>query len=442
MSKTLKISRSIPVFMGVISSLACSSGEVDLGGGLITADLRSSGRCTDSSRLEGQIIVSDQAGLSALAGCEEIVGDLFVEVFEGADLSPLASLRSVSNSFHIGEAPVQPEDPNEWEAFWERIAGIRAAGYLPSLHGLEALESVGTLYLTGSSAPSLTELESLVDVEAVVIRDMPALVNLAGLEAAPLSSLWISNCQTLSSLDGLNLGLVPETLIFEFLPALTNADALAATDIAFIGSSLMFYVTGLRALPSFVDLAFVPSLSIEGNPALTDISGIASIQGVEGLSISGNPSLRTLPPLTQLGSVEVLRVINNDALEELDLDFPALLPPTDSITDRNIELSTTLIDISMNDALRRITSPAGFGAVQYFSIYQNASLSELELDQLRRVDVMIIAENPALVTVSMPALATVDSLEVVDNPALSPAVFDRVLTFERRISGNAETPAP
>jgi hypothetical protein len=296
--------------------------------------------------------------------------------------------------------------------------------------------------LTGSSAPTLAELESLVDAGAVVIRDMHALTNLAGLDAAPLSSIWISNCQNLASLDGLQLGLVPETLIFEFLPALTNADALAATDFAFIGSSLMFYATGLEALPNFVDLAFVPSLSIDANPALTDISGIASIQGVEGLSISGNPSLRTLPPLAQLGSVEVLRVINNDALEELALDFPALLPATESITDRNIELSTTLIDISMNDALLRISSPAGFGAVQYFSVYQNASLRELELDQLRRVDLMIIAENPALETVSIPALATVDSLEVVDNPALSPAVFDSVLTFERTVSGNAETPAP
>jgi hypothetical protein len=425
--------------MSLTLSLACSSREIDLGGGRITSDLRSSSRCAESATLDGDIRVTNQNELAELAGCEEITGELRIETFEGADLAPLASLRRVGVALELGADPqIYPEDPDEQVAFWEGIAALQAAGYLPSLADLASLESVPTLYLTGSSVRDLTELSSLVDVDAVIVRNTPSLENLAGLEAVTLSDVWITNAPALVTLDGLTLGLTPATVIFETVPALKNADALAGV---FSADSLYFYGTGLAALPVFRNLQFVNDLRIEQNPELVDISSIYALGGADSLVIAGNASLRAIPSFPSLSTLDVLRVVSNDALEELTLDFPALTPPQNSLTDRNIELSATLIEISLNDALRRIAPPQSFTAVQFFSIFQNPSLTEVNLDQLRRADLLIVDQNTSLTSFTAPSLATVDSLEVLDNPALSPAVFDSIQTFDRQISGNAEPAA-
>ena len=51
---------------------ACSSGDVDLGDGLITRDLTRPSRCAESVRIEGDIFVENQGQLEELTGCEEL----------------------------------------------------------------------------------------------------------------------------------------------------------------------------------------------------------------------------------------------------------------------------------------------------------------------------------------------------------------------------------
>lgn len=432
MTKTVSIKPCLLLASSL--ALGCSSREIDLGGGRLQSDLRTRSRCAESPRLEGDVRVRTQADLEALAGCEEIGGELRIETFEGADLAPLASLRVVGSALELGADPLEfPEDPDEAAAFWEGIAAIRAAGYLPSLAGLAALQSAQVLYLTGSSVANLTELESLVELEATVIRDMQNLENLEGLENVLLSYIWVSVAPALTSLDGLTLDSQVDTLIFERLPALKNIDALASVQSA--TSSLMLYDTGIEALPE-LGLEYVAGLNIEANPGLTNIDSLAGLLAVDTLVISNNASLRGLPAFDDLSTLDTLRIVDNDALTELDLSFPALELRSNSIADRNIEIGATLVEINQNANLVRIAS-LGFTSIEYFSIYQNSRLREVNLADLRRADLLIIEQNPELVSLSAPSLANVDSLQVVDNSALDAAVFDGVESFERTVSGNA-----
>jgi hypothetical protein len=135
-------------------------------------------------------------------------------------------------------------------------------------------------------------------------------------------------------------------------------------------------------------------------------------------------------------------VTYNDALEEVALNFPALVPQTRTIGMHEVQYSTVYVQLSNNAALRHITSPASFTALQFFSAFENSSLLDIDLGPLERADFLLIDDNPALTSVVAPSLATVNTLEVVNNPLLSTAVFDDVETFSRQISGNAEPSAP
>src|SRR5688572_11199224 len=145
--------------------LACSSGEVDLGNGLISQDFSRSSRCADSPVIDGDVSIASQRELESLTGCEVIQGSLRVELFADADLSPLSSLRVVEDVLALGDSPrEQPETPEEEQA----LLALEDNGYLPSLQGLAALERVGTLLFRSLQITDLTALESLDSVHGLV----------------------------------------------------------------------------------------------------------------------------------------------------------------------------------------------------------------------------------------------------------------------------------
>ena len=62
----------------------CSNDTVNLGGGREPRVLQSGERCSGgASIVQGPVTVHDQGELEQLAGCEQIDGDLHIEVFEG-----------------------------------------------------------------------------------------------------------------------------------------------------------------------------------------------------------------------------------------------------------------------------------------------------------------------------------------------------------------------
>jgi hypothetical protein len=438
MQRYVEISGSAALFA---LSLACTRGEVNLGEGATSQNLEQTSLCAESTTLSETIYVANQAELDALAGCEEIT-ELHIVPFLGIDLTPLASLRRITGAFDIGAYPEPlPEDFEEQQTVLEPVRALIDAGWIDSLHGLESLETVSVLYMNGTTVSDLTELQSLQAIEdGIVVRQAKNLVNLAGLEATePPSLVWIADSSSFESLVGLEYGAQMGSLYLERVPALVNIDALGSVTSA---DTILLISTGLTTLPPLDQLIYVANFNIEGNEFLTDLNGLDALQAVNSLTINANPSLRSIPAFPELSSLDTLVVTYNDALEEAALNFPALVPQTRTIGMHEVQYSTVYVQLSNNAALRHISSPASFSALQFFSAFENPSLLDIDLGPLERADFLMIADNPALTSVVAPSLATVNTLEVVNNPLLSTAVFDDVETFSRQISGNAEPGAP
>jgi hypothetical protein len=416
-------------------ALACSDGDVDLGGGLVGQTLERAARCTESTVIDGDVSVTNQDELAALAGCEAIGGNLRIQFFEGADLSPLASLRSVGNRLELGAMPpLTLGDQAGQEAFY----AMQQVGHLESLQGLAALESVGALTLDAVLVEDFTELASLRSIGGTLVAHrMHNLRDLTGLEGVVVSDIWISDSRALESLAGLSVSELPDAIIFEWVPALTNVDAL--TLVREIGGPFILTGTGLSTLPEMGLSA--TRIDLSQNNELVDMSGLRFSTVVQ-VDVYNNPKLRSFATLDELFSIDALSVIGNDSLETLTLDFRNFLPDHPSTfaratAGRDLQLSASQFEIAYNASLREIRSPAMLSAVQYFSIYENASLTDVDLGALERADLLLIEDNPALGSVTVPSLRSVDELQVTNNPQLSVAAFDNVLTFTRQISGNA-----
>jgi hypothetical protein len=416
-------------------ALACADGDVDLGGGLVGQNLERAPRCTESTVIDDHVSVTNQSELAALAGCEEIGGNLRIQFFEGADLSPLASLRSVGNMLELGAMPpLTLEDQAGQDAFY----ALQEVGHIESLQGLAALESVGGLTLDAVLVEDFSELASLRSIGgSLTARRMHHLRNFAGLESVVVSDIWISESRALESLAGLSFSEEPDAIVIEWVPALTNVDPLNV--IREISGPFILTGTGLSSLPELGLSA--TEIGLNQNNELVDMSGLRFGTVVQ-VDVYNNPKLRSFATLDELFSIDALFVVGNDSLETLTLDFRSFLPDYQSSVarstlDRQLELSASQFEIAYNASLREIRSPAMLSAVQYFSIYENASLTDVDFGALERADLLLIEDNPVLGSVTAPSLRTVDELQIIDNPQFSVAAFDSVLTFTRQISGNA-----
>ena len=418
--------RNTYALCGLMSfALGCSSGEVDLGDGIVTQDFRQPSRCADSAVLEGDVTVTNQEELESLAGCEEITGNLRIQIFADADLSPLASLRVVRHVLALGDSP---ETRTQEEA--DAIQPLLDAGYLTSLHGLEALERVDALSLSSVLVTDFTELESLTVLRQLVGFHLVNLESLSGLERVELDDLSLSDLPVLDSLDGVLMIDTIDSILLTLAPNLTNIDAV--TGVAYVNSVLMLSDTGLETLPEW-PIQGVSQIVIQGNPDLVSIDGIAGISGLVDMTLAGNPSLRTFPDFTNLLSLNSLSLSYN-GFETLDLNFPAFSTTTIYNAERELVVSSPLVEIANNPQLTSIANSAGFEAVQNFVIQGNEQLTNVDLGTLATADRLIIDGNPALSSVSTPALATVDHLVLTNNPQLDVSAFDAVQVFSREVT--------
>jgi len=417
---------ALPIFM----SFACSNGDVSLGEGRSTQDLVQNSRCSESSVLAADVFVTNQAELEALAGCEEIQGRLTIDIFEGLDLAPLASLRRVSSYFEVGTLPLFDRDPAAQVA----LEAVQESGILPSLQGLESLERVGSLQLNSLLVTDFTELESLRQIdETFHLYDLRNVTSLVGLEAVRTSRLEIGYCPKLETLDGFTFEEVSGGLSLDTLPALTSIDAYAGVGV--VDGRLSIYGTGLESLPD-LSLSSVLQLVIKGNPGLVDVSGLRTLSFANELRIVGNPLLKAFPAMPDLHYFGSLDVIGN-GIETLALNFPALETLKQTIGNRTVDLPAERVVIASNPGLLHVGAPFGYQRVRNFLVYDNASLQDIDFGSLERADLLVIEENAVLDSVSLPSLAGVGTLEVTNNPKLVADVFDGLRTLERSIAGNA-----
>jgi hypothetical protein len=454
MSENTLIQRSFAAFPLLTLLGACASDVVDLGGGNVAQNLERGIRCNESSVIGESVRIESQEELDALLGCEEIRGDLVIDIFPGTDLSPLASLRAVGGTFILGANTRRSgfADP-ELEAAaldFDRVQQIVEAGWLGSLQGVESLERVGSLIINGIAAPNLQAFERLQNVGShqqrseagrVRLSDAQNLIDLSGLESATgLGSLEIEGNPALRSLKGLQVGTELETVFLRDDPSLSDLGALAPVEV--VSEVLYLYNIGAQDLDALVNLRFLGGgIALVENARLTDVSRLGALEGAQSLVFERNPKLESLPEFSSLESIDTFKALGNPELQAIALSFPALVR-SNLVQDELVPISANVIEIGGNEGLRSVALPSGFEAAQVFAIYGNSSLESLDFGSLQRLDRLSIDGHPSLADVSLGALRTVDRLSVSNNPQLSAATFSGVRTFASELVGNANAAAP
>jgi hypothetical protein len=414
-------------------ALACGSERLSLGTG--EAPLEPGELACGGGVVQGSVEVNNQLELEALAGCEEIVGNLWIHAFAGVDLRPLASLRIVRGDLAVGiESGVD---------------------YVESLEGLEALEQVSRLKIYHLGASDLSPLSNLKRVEldplspwdeggSIDIQNCPNLVDLTGLGGLEQwDQLLMQTVDSLVSLDGLGLPSLgrPSIRVMD-LPALRDVSALAGLEGA---TMLQFWHTGLEHIAP-LGLRAVSLLDLMNNDALVDIEGLADLEILRGLMLRDNDAIGRLPEWLALRLLKDVQIVDNAALQSVpefatenfdaqvtlgngfgSTNNPDVLRPDDFM----------MFEVGGNPKLTSLTLPTGLVRGRYIGVYDNPSLTSLNLSSINQLDQLSIRNNAVLATVGLGGLEAVDELAVEGNPMLPSETFADVASFTRVIAGNA-----
>jgi hypothetical protein len=428
----------------------CTTDVVSLGEERLAQELEKASRCATGTVIEESVTVSNQMELDVLAGCEEIRGDLNIQFFDATDLSALASLRVVEGTFNLGVGSPRPQTSEEVQAEADRTAGIIAAGWLESLHGVEALERVGALRIRGVSAPDLTAFRSLVRLAgtsgsqpgALEVGLSPRFADLSGLEAVTgITQLAILDNPAIESLDGITIGTQLDSVTFRGNPRLSDVDALSKLNR--VPGAVLINDTGLVDLNGFSQLIIAEQgLELRRNSELIDSSGLDFLAIADSISISDNPKLRRLPSFPQLVRNSSFRVENNAELESLEFDSPNLGPNNLIFQGKQVPRGADIILVANNPKLQSISSPHGFTVAGVLAVIGNQNLASLDFGTLERLELLSIENNPRLSQIGVGALAGVFTLEVIDNPSLATSTIAGVPSLVSTFSGNADQPAP
>jgi PKD repeat protein len=354
------------------------------------------------------IIVGSQTELNALATCREILGSLFINGIDIVTLEPLSNLTaigdtlSIANTFNlinttglenltsVQSINIDSNRRLEDISALANISGtvdsinIRANDSLTNLTGLGGITTVETtvsIVLNGG----LTTLAGLAVTEigdGLSIDRNPALTDLTGLDnLVSTGRLNIFSNDALSSLAALsNLTSVVEIIIVDndspLLRNLTGLDNVTTAnsllidvndglvDLTGLGGITTVpgevVISGNQNLSSLAGLAVTSvgsnrsgnTLTIRGNPALNDISALATLTDVFGsLIISGNDSLVSLAPLAMaLTRVSSSLTITNNALL-------ASLDGLQNITEFGNSVSITVSDNPLLDCSQPTPTP-------------------------------------------------------------------------------------
>lgn len=391
------------VLLGVLSSLACGEGTSAAGlapGSTAGASTGLGGAGSDKfpateqsamspsgdevlcePQAPGVTRIAQQDGLEALRGCTRLGGRLELQPFEGMSLSPLASLVNIEGGLIIDSSVGSDGQP-------------RAGSDSPlNLHGLENLQSVDSLQLSGLSIADLHALNGLDSVK----------------------SLRVTQCKGLTSLESLSGLVVQEDLYLASNPDLLD-------------------LKGISVEPQMT------TVSVLDNPVLSELSSLSALRQVLFLELSGEAieNLRDLRSLRRVGiSLELrqLQIVSLMPLNNLEhLAGLALteLPKLESLVGlpELPELGNLMIRHTGLVQLDALYSYRQLGVIQIENNPQLISLAGLSAaEQMTRLS---IQGNPLLQQIAaMPGIEQLESLLIVGNESLLAApVFENLQTVE------------
>jgi hypothetical protein len=433
--------------LAIMTALGCADETVNLGGGGV-GQIRRGARCRESPIVSESVRVTSQADLESLAGCEEIDGDLMIQVFAGADLSPLASLRVIDGLLALGAEPDLGEGiaSEQDQLLIAERDQILADGYLPTLTGLDALERVAGLDFYGIAAEDLDPLLSLralsgrsrdrltglLSIVGTRLRSLQGLANVEGVD-----DLAIVDNPGLESLAGLVLGEFPRNVAVMGSPKIGSMPELSP--LIYI-NTLSLYDLGITDLSDLANLYSVESsLVLFGNRNLVNVDWLAGVNAAQ-LQIEKNPALESIPPLSEMVWLESFIAADNSELKTINLDLPPHGAGPDIVQGEILTDPIKVIDIGRNPKLTGVSLAAGLERGRFLAIYENPSLSSVSMGTLTSLEEVNLAENASLGSVDLGALETVQSLLVTDNPSLDTTGLAALRTFETRLEGNASDP--
>lgn len=231
----------------------------------------------------------DPAGPATLAGLEslESVRDLFLEATRLTDLAPLAGLTDIPGDVRI-------------ERHWR----------LASLAGLHNVKSVGGA-LSIDDCPQLADIADLASLQQVGVRMF-------------FSHLPITSLHGLEALTTIGTEGGESRVGLHVLYQLASLDALAGVQWR-PEHDIWIYGTAISNVDIFAGVPKLTALSLDINPMLTSLAGLQSLTTVSGgLRLGRNEQLTGLADLAGLQSVGALTF---DETAFTDLVLPALAPP-------------------------------------------------------------------------------------------------------------------
>jgi hypothetical protein len=301
--------------------------------------------CNPGTILAGELFLDEQAEVDALAGVSWIVGNL--AVVGDLDLSPLAGSTRISGSLLIQDNP-SLTDLGVLENLIDVEGSLRLANNdaLTNIEALAFVDEINNLELTGNDA--LTNIDGLSGVSAVsgefILAGNASLANLDGLSelTSIIGQLRVMDNDALTNIDGLG----GVTSLSGFLQLSDNGALVDVDGLAGLTSVGNLHIQNNDALTNLDGLAGVTSidqLSLEGNASLTDIgldslltiasffivdTAVTDLDELGGLGsvtsllfIVGNPNLTRVSGLTSLELVGQLVIHNHPNLPPCDIDI-------------------------------------------------------------------------------------------------------------------------
>lgn len=391
----------------------------------------------------------DLSGLDRL----ESVGQLRLLSVAPHSLAPLSALSAIEGRDDSGLYLLSVSGLTSLDGLrgLERVKRVELSDVpgLRSLRGLERLHEVEALDVLGVPLEELAEPEHFVLTGSLRLEET-ALVTLQGLAASSRPSIVrLGNDTRLVSLDGLTVGEALEELWLEGNTALEDISALGG--LREVSGALVLSGSPSSSLAGLAGLERVASLTLSGT-AVTDLRGLERLASADSIDIRANPALATLAGLATLAPnarIGSLSVDGNPALTQLGLGNASI--GAVSVFDCPIADLSGLEAVSIDrdltlDGVAPLTSLAGFHPGPEFStlalqrcpalvdvgalagLTSLRSLSVVEcgianldpLGSLRRLAELELGANPNLSDAeALAAIAGLSRVAISGNPALA-----------------------
>jgi len=418
-------------------------------------------RVTDIQDLSGSLFIEDSIALTdldALQHLESVSGAL--QIWDNPALDNVHGLSSLTNAERviINRNPVLTSVAG-LEHVVTQVVDLADNPRLPNatfsaVSELDSLWVDDNARLAGLSFPQLTRAES------VVLRELPLLTNIDGLDALEeVDYISLADLEAVTSVAGLaslrevtgNLRMSMLPAVDEvMLPSLTHTvsfglDEMASLERVELPSSDQLEEIHLAALPQLEALPAVPASAGLHSIVLEDLPLISTLDrlepgglGMSHLMLSDMPMLSDLDTVTGTNGIEgTLSLVRLPLLDSLSF-LADLTHVVGSASFESLPLLTSLegleqlqsasdLSLAKLDGLTSLEGLGGLADVRALVVVENAQLgSLLGLEGVATAWRLVVAGNPALTNIDAlyPAperarLQIGDRLQITGNATLS-----------------------